>query len=336
MIKDLALGAEWMIVTADIGASKVKVASFERVGDGLELKEVERYLTKDYPDFLAVLNAFLASHPGDVEAVSIGGAGVKEDDKLRFTNISWVLHQRALAQALGLPHVFILNDVEAHGYGLFILDPKDLVVIQPGEPRPGNKAFMAVGTGLGESIIFRAGDSYIPCATEGGHADFGPSEPHLFEFLQKRYPDHVSWERVVSGRFGFRNLFDFLIESGEISANDSLVEKLQGKDQIGPDLQEAAQSGHPGAQRALHLFASLFGAEAGNLALKAMATEGIFIGGGVARRHAQYLTNSDAFVSAFNAKGRMKRLLSKIPVYLVMDRNLAVRGLAHYAVQQIR
>lgn len=326
-----------MILTADIGASKVRIATYLKENGSLTLKHIERYLTCDHAGFLPILKLFLASHPcQSIKAVSIGAAGIVEQGTIKLTNLNWILAIDQIEEIINTKNIFLLNDVEAHGYGLSTLKSEDVITLQQGRPRPGNKAFIAVGTGLGESILFCSENEHIPCASEGGHADFAPrsvEEEQLLGFLRRRYNDHVSWERVVSGKFGFRNLFDFLIEVGQIQADDPLVKKLKNKSEIGKELQEASNAGHAIATKIMHWFVSLFGAEAGNLALKAMAVEGVYLSGGIVRRNTELLTSTDNFILSFNAKGRMAPLLRDIPVYLVLDQNLAMRGLANYALK---
>lgn len=328
-----------MILTADIGASNVRVATYLAENGGLVLKHIERYLACDFADFLPILSLFLKAHPCEtIDAVSIGAAGIAERGNIRLTNLNWTLSVDQIQKAVSTKNIFLINDAEAHGYGLSTLTSEDIITLQPGRPRPGNKALIAVGTGLGESILFRSGSEHIPSASEGGHCDFGPrnlEEEQLLNFLRIRYGEHVSWERVISGKFGFRNLFDFLNEQGQIQVDDPMIEKVKNKSEIGKEIQEASENGSAIATQILHWFASLLGAEAGNLALKAMASEGIYLGGGIVRRNADLLFSTNHFVSAFNAKGRMGPILRDMPVYLVLERNLAMRGLAHYAVKML-
>jgi glucokinase len=327
-----------MILTADIGASKVKIATFDYKNYALKIKHVERYLTKDYSTFSALLQAFLAAHPSlQITAAAIGGAGIVAQNKITLTNLNWQITVAQVAADLNTNDVYLLNDVEAHGYGIAGIQSSELMTLQAGQPRPGNMAFIAVGSGLGESILAWNGKDHIPFSTEGGHTDFGPATPQeeaLLAFLRLRYDSHVSWERVVSGKFGFRNLYDFLLNTGEIKITDPLLTKIQDRQEIGEILQKEANAGSTTALGILQWFSALLGAESGNLALKAIPTAGIYIGGGIVRRHAELLKNSDNFIAAFCNKGRMSHLLKDIPVHIVMDQNLAVRGLANYVVKQ--
>jgi glucokinase len=207
-----------------------------------------------------------------------------------------------------------------------------LVTLQKGRPRPGNRALIAAGTGLGEATLFWQGGAYVPSASEGGHTSFSPTSQDQVELLRHllgRY-EHVSWERVVSGIDGFRNLADFLHVSGRITLPPEIpLESLNSRD-VGPIVTEAASSGEKWAQVVMEWFVRLYGAEAGNVALKSMAVGGVYIAGGIAPKILPWLMQGE-FVAAFAEKGRFTDFLREIPVHVVTDEHAALRGAAYVA-----
>jgi len=232
--------------------------------------------------------------------------------------------------------VMLLNDLEAFGWGVGILPAERFAVLQEGaRDARGNGALIAAGTGLGEGGLFWDGARHVPFASEGGHADFAPRtsrETRLLEFLTKRY-GHVSWERVASGG-GLVNLFDFLHEVEGMDVPPALADALAREKLHDPAIiSSAALAEHaPIAVEALDLFARLLGAEAGNLALKLLATGGVYLAGGIAPKILPKLQDG-AFVAAFAEKGRFKSLLEGIPVRVVLDDTTALYGAARYAAE---
>ncbi len=328
-----------MILVADLGASKVKVAAYAFQKSELKLVHLERYWTKNYLGLSAILAEFVFTHSlKKISALGVGVAGPILGDVTRPTNVPWELSKDELRRALGVSRVEFLNDVEAHGYGLAFLHESDLFSIQAEARAGGNQVLLAVGTGLGQCILYNKAGVLLPVASEGGHSDFSPNNPEeaeLLAHLWKKYQGHVSWERVVSGRFGFRNLYDFLLETGRVPSTPSFSVKVRGKEDIGLEIQEGAEDGVPEAVLVSQWFMRLCAAEAGNLALKGLARGGVFLAGGVARRMQGLIRKGlPEFRDAFSRKGRMEHLLKSLPVDLVLDPNLAVRGLAQYVVLQ--
>jgi glucokinase len=233
---------------------------------------------------------------------------------------------------LGIESVSLINDLEATAYGIFTLDNTEFTVLNEGSPQlEGNMALIAAGTGLGEAIIYWDGSHYRPSASEGGHADFAPRNPleiELLRYLVDRFR-HVSYERVVSGP-GLLNIYNFLKDGDYFKEPAWLAEKLAAADP-GAVISEAALTGEAEiCIHALNLFVSIYGAEAGNLALKAKARGGIFVGGGIAPKILEKLTDG-SFLKAFTDKGRFAEFLLTIPVKVILNEETALRGAAYYA-----
>jgi glucokinase len=247
-------------------------------------------------------------------------------------NLPWVVDAHELARDLKVPSVRLLNDLEANAYGIAALDAQDFVTLNPGAPgATGNAAVISVGTGLGEAGLFWNGETHLPFACEGGHADFAPRnalEAELMLWLQARH-GRVSYERVLSGP-GLLSIYEFLRDTGKGSEAPELREALRQGD--GPAAISAA--GLEGRDalcvKALDLFVSLYGAEAGNLALKVMATGGVYIGGGIAPKILKKL-QAPAFLEAFADKGRMRPLLEAMPVKVITKDTAALLGAARVA-----
>jgi glucokinase len=266
-------------------------------------------------------------------------AGPVLDNRCATTNLPWIVDGAALAERLGLCGVELLNDLEAVGHGLDLLRPGEILELQAGEPGAGgHRAVIAAGTGLGEAGLFWDGERHRPFATEGGHADFAPGddlEVALLQFLRRDHA-HVSWERVVSG-LGLVNLYRFLRQSGEIdlgSEPPGLAEEIEAGDPGAVISRYAAGGKSPLCGRALELFVKLYGAEAGNLALKTMAVGGLYIGGGIAPRNLDWMRNG-IFLESFRSKGRMRPLLESMPVRVILNPRVALLGAARRAADSL-
>ena len=231
--------------------------------------------------------------------------------------------------------VGLLNDLEAHAYGIALLAPDDFMTLNQGAvDASGNAAVIAAGTGLGEAGLYWNGQQHLPFAGEGGHTSFAPSDPlqiELLRFLSHEF-GHVSWERVLSGP-GLYNIYRFLRDTGRGEEPDWLTDKMQRHDPSAVISQAALADTSALCRQALDLFVVLYGAEAGNMALKLMATAGVYVGGGIAPKIIQKLTDS-TFMEAFVAKGRLKPLLQAIPVRIIMNDKIALLGAAHFATLQ--
>ena len=324
-----------MILAGDIGGTKTVLALFEETADGVRaVREAPAFASKDFASLEAILTEFRKDHRGlSLEAACFGVAGPVLDGKSVTTNLPWHLEEEALARAAGAPRAKLLNDLEAAAYGMLFLKPEELCVLNRGTrpSRRGNVAVVAAGTGLGEAMLYWDGRHHHPMASEGGHADFAPrtdQEIELLKYLRAKFGDHVSYERILSGP-GFYNVYKFLRDSGAYPEPASLARKLKTGDPSAIISQLGLAGGEPICVATLELFASLYGAEAGNLALKCVAVGGVFIGGGIAPKLLPAL-QAGPFMRAFTAKGRLAGLLNQIEVSVALNPRAPLLGAAHY------
>ena len=248
------------------------------------------------------------------------------------TNLPWAIRSAELTRDLNLRSVLLLNDIEAVAVGIPLLREEDLLTIQEGEAAPGGAmAIIAPGTGLGEAFLTREGESCRVHASEGGHADFAPADDPqigLLKYLFPRY-GHVSCERVCSGS-GIPNIYDYLRETGYAAEPPWLAERFARAEDRTPLIVEAAldpAAPCPLCLGTLEMFVSILGAEAGNLALKVMATGGVYLGGGIPPRLANILGRGP-FLEAFLRKGRFSQLMERIPVHVILNPKAALLGAA--------
>jgi len=326
-------GAGDVILAGDIGGTKTIVALFEDAGGGLRVLREETFPSRSHEGLAQILEAFRAREPlPPLRGACFGVAGPVFDGRCEATNLPWVIDAKALRGTLGLERVAVINDLVATAYGILDLKPDEVVVLNEGRPHPeGNKALIAAGTGLGEAILFWDGTRYRPVASEGGHADFAPRnvlEIELLRYLLTKY-HRVSYERVLSGP-GILNIYSFLKEAGHGEEAVWLRERFHGQD---PSvvITDAAMRGESDlCVKALGLFVSLYGAEAGNLALKALATGGVYVGGGIAPKILDRLMDG-TFMTAFTDKGRLSPLVTNMTVRVVLNPQTALRGAARCA-----
>jgi len=277
--------------------------------------------------------AFVAEQQVKFDRACFGIAGPVQQGRVVTPNLPWVVDAQQLGRGLGVSRVKLINDLEANAYGIAALTPGDLVTLNHGAPgAQGNLAVISVGTGLGEAGLFWNGKSHLPFACEGGHADFAPRnhlEADLLLHLVGRF-EHVSFERVLSGP-GLRVIYEFLRDTKRGEEPAWLAEELSQGDSSAAISQAALEGRSELCTQALDLFVSFYGAEAGNLALKTMATGGVYVGGGVAPRILNRL-QSPLFMAAFTAKGRMRPLLEAMPVHVIMKDTTALFGAARCAL----
>jgi glucokinase len=324
-----------MILAGDIGGTKTVVALLEAAGSGLRTIREESFSSPGHAALEEILDRFLtgAGPRPSLAAACFGVAGPVVEGKSQVTNLPWAVDERELSRALQVPRVKLLNDLEAAAYGMLHLSADDLCVLQPGLSRKGNIAVIAAGTGLGEAFLYWDGQRYHPIASEGGHADFAPRsdpEAELLAFLRKEF-GHVSYERVLSGP-GLFNIYRYLRDSGRWPEPPWLTERLAEGDPSAVVSEAALAGSHPLCVEALELFVAIYGAEAGNMALKTLALGGVFVGGGIAPRIRLKLTDG-RFVAAFRDKGRFSGLLASIPVQLALNARTPVLGAAHVALE---
>lgn len=323
-----------MILAGDIGGTKSLLAFFSPEG-GPRAPQGERSLpSRDYPGLAEVLKDFLREAPEPVEFASLGIPGPVVEGRSETPNIPWVVDAEELERVVG-GEVVLINDLEATGYGLATLREEEFETLSAGKPNPcGNAALIAPGTGLGEGILFWDGRMHRPSASEGGHADFAPRSPleiELLTYLLREF-DRVSFDRVLTGG-GLRRLYDFLRAGGYSEEHPWLAEALAGGEDPAAVISRAAlEERSELCVRALDLWVSLLGAEAGNLALKALATAGVYLGGGIAPKILPKLRDG-TFLKSFRNKGRLSGLLEQMPVRVILNDKTALYGAAAFALR---
>jgi glucokinase len=314
------------IWAVDVGGTKTHVGLARRNDKSLVFDHIQTYCSTEFQDFHQVLDKFSKEVGEKPDGIGIGAAGPVRDGVAEITNLPWRICQEDIGAEFKCK-VRLINDLEAHAFGLEICSKDQLAVINEGAVRPGHRAMIAAGTGLGEALMYYDGDVWHPMATEGGHCSFAPVTPDdmaLHTWLARRLDGHVSWERVVSGKEGFRHLAQFLLEHGE-TCNPVLKRELYKHEfDWGPMLIQAAYEKDPFANRVLRWFAALYGSEAGNLALKSFPVGGLFLGGGIAPRIIPWL--KEAFMVTFTAKGRFESVLMQIPVQIILDPHNGLKG----------
>jgi glucokinase len=354
-----------MILAGDIGGTKTNLALFDWTNERVEPTHARSFHSGDYKSLEEIIQEFLtppkpteaedADGTGEAEpnggkslntpleepvrlaAACFGIAGPVIDNHSHTTNLPWIVDGAAIAKQFDIPKVRLLNDLEATAYGILLLRPEEVHVLNAGTP-PKKKqalALIAAGTGLGEAILFWDGRRYLPMPSEGGHADFAPNSDNEIELLRHLRTSylHVSYERVLSGP-GLHAIYEYLRDAKK-NEPTWLAEKIK----VGDPAAVIAEAGLKGqadiAKQTLELFASIYGAEAGNLALKALALDGLYVGGGIAPKLLAKLTDG-TFMKAFTNKGRYKRLMSGIPVKVVMNDRTALLGAASVAADLAR
>jgi len=323
------------ILAGDIGGTHARLALFEVKVGQFQILSQKTYSSVDYVSLDDIVVEFLEQTNADCNAVCFGVASPIKNQICRIINLPWLVDAVAIKARLGLDRVWLINDLEATAWGIADLGQNDFCTLQKGDAgNLGNRCVIAAGTGLGEVGLYLNGTDYHPFATEGGHTGFAPCnalEFDLFEYLAKDF-GHVSWERLLSGP-GLVSIYRFLHKHhGEV-----LPEWLAEAEHMGHEAavisQAALKETCSISIEALELFVTFYGVEAGNLALKNMATGGVFIGGGIAPKILPKLQEG-AFLRAFNAKGRMESLLQTMPVKVILDNNIALYGSARYAEMQ--
>lgn len=316
-----------MILAGDIGGTHTRLAFFEK---GKKLVET-KFLSQKYSRLEDIVREFLSSHKQKISRACFGVAGPVRNGKCKTTNLPWTVDALELSENLQIQNVYLLNDLEANAYSIKGLKKEELFVLQKGEKGVGNQALIAAGTGLGEAGLFWDGREHHPFACEGGHCDFAArteEEFSLFLYLSKKF-DHVSYERVVSGP-GLYSIFQFLIETKRAPFSSEVKDAMKTQDPAKVVSDFGMKNRDVACSLALDWFSSLYGAEAGNLALKFLPLGGLYIGGGIAPHILQRLQEG-AFLSSFLGKGRFRKILETVPVFVILNDDTALLGAAAYA-----
>ena len=320
------------VLAGDAGGTKSRFLL--KQGEKVLLKE--KFYNRYYESFSEVLKDFLTKKRVKISKACLGIAGPILHNRCAATNLPWEIDGSFLSSEFKIPKVRLINDMEANAYGISCLKKEEFVVLNPGEKdAKGHAALISAGTGLGEAGLFWSGKGHRPFATEGSHADFAPRnelEIHLLCYLKKKY-GHVSYERAVSG-MGIANLYRFLVDQG-VEKSSLAVEKVFEE---GGDPPEAISEGalklkDKTCLRVMEWFISLYGAEAGNVALKFLSKGGLYVGGGIAPKILP-LFKKETFMTAFVDKGRFCDLLKQIPVKIILNEETALIGAAAHASEK--
>lgn len=323
------------VLVGDVGGTNARFAVAETTPNGLALFHEASLESADYPSLEAAIAAYLELCPAarHSEVGSFGVAGPVRGDRSEITNLGWEVEGGVVARVVGLAEVILLNDLEAAAWGLAHVGSAGIHTFWAGSGeksgRPGgHRAILAAGTGLGQALLYWDGERHRPWATEGGHGDLAPQDEiqvELWRFLRRRYGQHVSWERALSGP-GLVSLLDFVV-SREGGEEPEWLAAARAAGTAAAAIDRHAAAGCPRSRAALDLFFALLGAEAGNLALRTMATGGIYLAGGMVPKLLAHLEASP-FLAAYVAKGRFRELVETIPVRVVTEDRLGLLGAA--------
>jgi len=321
------------LLAGDVGGTKTNLAVFDSEVSMHDPLQEASFRSAAYESLEALVQEFLDQSQESFERAAFGVAGPVVGGIARITNLPWVMEEHHLERVLGIERVRLMNDLAAIAYAVPHLTPDDLITLNEGRPDPGGAiAVIAPGTGLGEAFCTVADTHYVAHPSEGGHADFAPTndvEIALLGYLIDHF-DHVSYERICSG-MGLPNIYRFFKETGRYAEPSWLAERLAEADDPTPLIVEAALDENldcPLCQATLEIFVSVLGAEAGNMALKVLATGGVYLGGGIPPRILPAL-KSGLFLDAFLRKGRLSHLLAPIPVHVIMNPKAPLLGAAH-------
>jgi glucokinase len=324
-----------MILAGDIGGTNARLAYFQPQNGHLSLVSERIFPSREHSELGEIVTRFVDDSGTRPDAACFGIAGPVRNGRVETSNLPWVIEQSLLAKQIHLPATLLINDLEASAWGIGALAAGDLVPLNKvSGPSVGNQGVIAPGTGLGEAGLFWDGSRHHVFACEGGHADFGPQgdlQIELVRFLQARF-GHVSYERVLSGP-GLVNVYEFLRDSGCGKESPEFAAALKKGDPAATISKAALDGTEVLAERALDLWVAVYGAEAANLALKVMATGGLFLAGGISPKILSKLTGP-AFMKAFLAKGRLQPLMEAIPVQVVTNEKAGLLGAARCAASR--
>jgi glucokinase len=323
-----------MILAGEIGATRTRLAAFEKEGSRLQLVVDKAYMSLEHSSLSEIIAAFIQAEGIGVHSACFGVAGPVRRGRSKISNLPWVIDSRDLARQLKLDSVGMINDLEAYAYGIDGLDSKDFVTLNEGsEDAEGNRAVISARTGLGVAGMYWDGYRHHPFACEGGHSDFAPRnalEMELLAYLQKKY-GRISYERLLSGP-GIKNIYDFLRDARKADEPQWLKDQIAAAADPPALISQLAQEGKAAiCDQTLSIFVSIYGAETGNCALNFLSTGGIFIGGSVAAKNVSQMKDP-IFMESFLDKGRMVDLLKEIPVTIVLNDDSGIIGAARYTL----
>jgi glucokinase len=321
-----------MILAGDIGGTNARLAYFQAQNGHLRLVSERVFPSREHSELGEIVTRFLDDSGEKPQAACFGIAGPVRNGRVETSNLPWVIEQSRLAKQIHTPTTLLINDLEASAWGIGALVSSDLVSLNKVTgPATGNQAVIAPGTGLGEAGLFWDGSRHHVFACEGGHCDFAPQteeQIELLRYLRKRF-GHVSYERILSGP-GLVNVYEFLRDNAPEKENPEFAAMSRKGDPAAAISKAALAGTNALAQKALEIWISVYGAEASNLALKVMATGGLFLAGGISPKVLAGLTGP-LFMQAFLDKGRLRALVEAIPVQVVTNEKAGLLGAARCA-----
>jgi glucokinase len=326
-----------MILAGDIGGTKSRLAAFDTEGSRLKCVVEKIYPSKQHKGLNEIVSDFVKTEGIPARSACFGVAGPVRGGRSKISNLPWIIDSRELAAELRLSSVGLINDLEAFAYGIELLESKDYVSLRDGSgDATGNMAVVSAGSGLGEAGLYWDGFRHHPFACEGGHTEFAPKndvEVDLLRYLMQKFGhQHVSYERILSGP-GVQNIYEFLRDTGLEEEPDWLKQHLATSTDVPALISELALAKKAQiCDRTLSIFASVFGSEAGNCALKFMATGGVFIAG-IAGKIVPKMQEKH-FMESFLDKGRMQPLLEALPVKIVLNEDSGLLGAARFTLLQ--
>lgn len=333
-IENIQGDVEMIVLAGDIGGTKTLMQLSRLSPGGLEVMYEKRYVSAEHGDFLSLASNFVEEsfqRTGDrASKACFGIAGPVNGRKAKATNLPWSIDADALELSLGIECIRLINDFQSVGYGIEVLESGDIVTLQQGSDVPhGTRLIIGAGTGLGQGFLIWQGDHHEVVASEGGHADFAPTDHdqmELLEYLRRRYR-WATWERAVSGR-GLVNIFEFLKENNFAPLCEPLQEAMRQEDHAAVISRFGMLGTDPTAVKALQMFVSMYGAQAGNLALTALATGGVYVAGGIAPKIIDKLTDGTFMRAFLDKEERMQPILNAIPVRVIINPNVGLLGSA--------
>lgn len=327
-----------IILAGDIGGTKANLALYDLNNTRIDCITKTQYYCKDFSCFEDMITTFIENFcDNQIDGLCLGVAGPVINNICKTTNLPWLIDGTKLQNHLKIQNVYLLNDLEATSYGMLYLDQDSFVELNTNAiQQNGNRAVIAAGTGLGEGILFFDGNKFHPIGSEGGHSDFASQnnlQDQLLSWLRAKYPEHVSVERVVSG-MGISNIYDFLAQTQNFVEPKpmAIADHATDKNSL---ITKSALENDPLCVATLDLFCELYGAEAGNLALKTFAIGGVYVGGGIAPKILPFLQNGK-FLDSFLAKGRFKDMLEQVSIKVSLEQETALLGALYFAKDKLK
>lgn len=322
-----------MYLVGDIGGTKTNIYLVDSLEKRYHPVYEKSFPSKEYDSLSTIIKKVIGENKSQISGACFGVAGPVKDGRCEATNLPWIIDIRKIAEVTGLlaKDIFLLNDLEAAAYGTECLEENDFYTLNPGEEQKyGTRCLISAGTGLGESIIIWNGKRYQPIPSEGGHTDFAPInkiEIDLLSNLMIKY-GRVSYERILCGP-GLLNTYEFFKERLKQDIPKWLIERLKTEDPSAVISEIGISKKDECCEKALDLFVSVYGAEAGNLALKSLSTGGVFIGGGIAPKIIDKIKEG-AFMQSFTHKGRLSVMVSQMPVKVILNDKHPLIGCINY------